>query len=247
MRIMNSANDGYGRQLLSQFLNQSATCEIIEREDGFIGAGSDPGCYFSEFKQWLRIERRAIKMAKGRVLDIGCGAGRHSLYLQGLGHDVTGIDNSPGAIKVCKLRGLKKCMVRTISDVDKFKPNAFDTVLMLGNNFGLFGSRDGAKQILKKLDRITSPDAQIVAGSLNPYKTKDPDHIRYHKLNKTRGRMPGQIRMRIRFGKTIGGWFDYLFVSPEEMNEILDGTRWRVERFIDPENTLYAAKIRKKS
>ena len=59
--------------------------------------------------------------------------------------------------------------------------------------------------------------------------------------------MPGQIRMRIRFGKTIGGWFDYLFVSPEEMNEILDGTRWRVERFIDPEDTLYAAKIRKKA
>ena len=190
---------------------------------------------------------QAIKAAKGRILDIGCGAGRHSLYLQQKGFDVTGIDISPGAVKVCKFRGLKKVFVRPIAGVDKFTPNSFDTILMLGNNFGLFGSAKGMKQLLKKLYRISSPDARVIAGTRNPYKTNDPNHLQYLRLNKLRGRMPGQIRMRARFAKTVGAWFDYLFVSPEEMQEILSDTNWRVERFIGAEEPTYFAVIRKKS
>lgn len=238
--------DAYGQQLLAQFHRRTPTAEIIERDDRFIDTGSEAGLYFLNYKQWSPLERRVIKLAKGRILDIGCGAGRHSLYLQQKGFDVIGIDISPGAVKVCKLRGVKKAIVRPISDVDKFKLNSFDTILMLGNNFGLFGSAKRAKLLLKKLYRITSPEAQIIAGTRNPYKTSDPNHLQYHKLNKKRGRMPGQIRMRVRFAKTVGAWFDYLFVSPKEMEAILSDTDWRVEKFLAPEATNYFAVIRKK-
>ncbi len=175
--------DAYERQLLAQFNSQEATAEIIERDDGFVDTGSDAGLYFREYKQWSSVERRAIKLARGRVLDIGCGAGRHSLYLQQNGFNVTGIDISPGAIKVCKLRGLRKTIVRPVSDVDKFKPDSFDSVIMFGNNFGLFGSLKGAKTIRKKLYRITSPDARIIAGTLDPYKTTDPAEAGTHFIN----------------------------------------------------------------
>ncbi len=242
---MKVSQDAYGRQLLAQHNGQTETAEIIERDDGFIDTGSDPGLYFRDYKRWSPLERRAIKSAKVRVLDIGCGAGRHSLYLQQKGFDVTGIDNSPGAIKVCKSRGLRKAFVRPITDVDKFKPDSFDTVLMFGNNFGLFGSSRGAKLILKKLHRITSPDARIIAGTRNPYKTSDPDHLQYHRLNKKRGRMGGQIRMRVRYGRAVGEWFDYLLVSPQEMNDILGDTDWRIQEFISPEEATYFAIIRK--
>ncbi len=181
--------------------------------------------YFREYKQWSSVERRAIKLARGRVLDIGCGAGRHSLYLQQNGFNVTGIDISPDAIKVCKLQGLRKAIVRSVTDVDKFNPDSFDTVTMFGNNFGLFGSLKETKMILKNLHRITSPDDRIIAGILNPDKTIDPDHLEYHKMNRRRGRMPGQIRMRVRYRRTIGTWFDYLFVSPQEMKNIFKGYR----------------------
>lgn len=243
---MKTTQDAYGQQLFAQYKSGSITSEIIEREDGFIAPGSDPGMYFREYKEWSPKEREAIKAAKGRVLDIGCGAGRHLLYLQGKGFDVTGIDNSPGAIKVCKLRGLKKALVRPIAEVDKFKPDSFDTILMFGNNFGLFGSFKRAKTILKKFDRITSTDARIIAGTLNPYKTSDKNHLEYHKLNKQRGRMGGQIRMRVRYGKAIGEWFDYLFVSPKEMEDILSGTNWEIEKLIAPEEANYIAVIRKR-
>lgn len=244
---MKISQDAYGQQLLAQYNSQTETAEIIERDDGFIDTGSDAGTYFREYKQWSPLERQAIRFARGRVLDIGCGAGRHSLYLQQQGFDVTGIDISPGAIKVCKSRGLKRALVRLITDVDKFKPDSFDTVIMFGNNFGLFGSPRRAKLILRKLHRITASDARIIAGTLNPYKTSDADHLEYLRLNRRRGRMPGQIRMRVRFRRAIGTWFDYLFVSPEEMEEIFSGTDWRIEKFIAPEAAHYFAVIEKKS
>ena len=136
---MKNSRDAYGQQLLAQYQNKVPTVEIIERDDDYIDTGSDPGLYFSEYEQWSPIEKRAIELAKGRILDVGCGAGRHALYLQSKGFDVTGIDNSPGAIEVCKLRGLNKAIVRPINQIDEFAPNSFDTIIMLGNNFGLFG------------------------------------------------------------------------------------------------------------
>ena len=244
---MRITQDAYGRQLLAQYNNQTATAEIIERDDGYVDTGSEPGAYFREHNQWSPLERRAIKFAQGRILDIGCGAGRHSLYLQDKGLDVTGIDDSPGAVRVCKLRGLKKAVVRPIAEVDQFKPDSFDTILMLGNNFGLLGSAKGAKQILKKLYRITSPEARIIAGTRNPYRTSDPDHLQYHQSNIRRGRMAGQTKVRVRFGKIIGAWFDYLFVSPEEMEGLLEDSDWQVERFIGSEKENYFAIIWKNS
>jgi len=242
---MKTTQDAYGQQLLEQYNSKSPTSEIIERDDGYIDTGSDPGRYFSNFKQWSPTERNAIKFSKGRVLDIGCGAGRHSIYLQQKGFEVTGIDNSPGAVKVCKLRGLERAYVKSIADVGKFKPESFDTVIMLGNNFGLFGGFEAARETFKKLFRITTADARIIAGTLNPYKTENADHLQYHKLNRKRGRMPGQIKMRVRFRKAIGEWFDYLFVSPQEMEEILSETNWQIEKLIAPEEANYFAIFRK--
>jgi SAM-dependent methyltransferase len=237
--------DAYGQQLLAQYQSRTATAEIIERDDNYIDTGSEAGLYFLEYEQWSPIEQQAVGFAKGRVLDVGCGAGRHSLYLQRRGFDVTAIDNSPGAIEVCKLRGLKNAVVRPIANVDEFAPNSFDTILMLGNNFGLFGDSNNAKFLLEKLSRVTSPEARIIAETRNPYQTDSTDHLEYHELNRQRGRMPGQIRMRVRYRRTVGEWFDYLFVSPEEMEAIVAETAWRIKDFIGDEEPDYVALIDK--
>lgn len=243
---MKSEKDAYGQQLLAQYKNRGEeTYEIIERDDGFIGSGSQAGDYFNDYTKWSKSEQKAINLAKGKILDVGCGAGRHSLYLQKKGFKVTGIDNSPGAIKVCKLRGIKDVKVMSIINVDKFKANSFDTIIMMGNNFGLFGNSNQAKKLLRKFYNITSNEASIIANNRNPYKTEDQQHLEYHKLNKKRGRMAGQLRIRVRFGKTIGAWFDYLFVSPKEMIDILENTGWKIDKFIDVNNPEYMAVIKK--
>jgi SAM-dependent methyltransferase len=232
--------DAYGEQLWSYFKTGEPRNEIIEREDGLLSLGHYGGkLYFSDYKDWYPIEKQAMKYVRGRVLDVGCGAGRHSLYLQGKGFDVTGIDNSPLAIKVCRLRGLKKARVMAFKDVGQFKPDSFDTVIMMGNNFGLFGSYRLAQTLLKKLHRLTSPGASIIAMTRDPYATKDPAHAAYHKLNRKRGRMGGQLRIRVRYKGAIGSWFDYLLVSKDELQKILKDTGWGVARFIDGTDGLY--------
>jgi SAM-dependent methyltransferase len=226
--------DAYGEQLWSYFKTGQPRSEIIERDDGMLSAGAyGPKLYFSEYRNWDKIEKQAMKYATGRVLDIGCGGGRHSLYLQGKGFDVTGIDNSPLAIKVCRLRGLKKVKVMPIKEIGQFKPDSFDTVIMMGNNFGLFGSPKRAKVLLKKLFRITSPGAVIIAATRDPMATRDPVHLAYHKLNRNRGRTPGQLRLRVRYQCFVGTWFDYLLVSKDELKEILKNTGWEVRHYID--------------
>jgi 2-polyprenyl-3-methyl-5-hydroxy-6-metoxy-1,4-benzoquinol methylase len=244
MKKIKPEEDAFGQEMWAYYKGEEAS-EIVERDDGFFNASpKGPGIYFSEYEDWDLLDRKAVELVKGRVLDIGCGAGRHSLYLQRKGFDVLGIDSSPLAIKICKLRGLRRARVMAIEQLN-FKPNSFDTVIMLGSNFGLFGSFGRAKRLLKKLHRMTSRNGLIVASTRDTYKTDNPDHLEYHKLNRKRGRMAGQLRLRIRFRKCVGRWFDYLIVSKKEMEEILKGTGWQIREFIDSDVSAYVAVIEK--
>jgi hypothetical protein len=80
---------------------------------------------------------------------------------------------------------------------------------------------------------MTCNGASIIAQSMDPYKTHEQPHLTYHKLNRIKGRMPGQSRMRIRYKNHKGKWFDYLLVSKQEMENIVSGTGWKIERFLD--------------
>lgn len=116
---------------------------------------------------------------------------------------------------------------------------------MLGNNFGLMGNFKRAKWLLRKFYRITSEKGRIIAESLDPYKTKIPEHLEYHRLNRKRGRLSGQIRFRIRYKKYKTPWYDYLFVSEEEMENIVKGTGWKIKKIIKSRGLNYIAIIEK--
>jgi SAM-dependent methyltransferase len=244
--MLKDSQDAYGHQLYD-FYKGREVVEVVERDDGLIDPSESlPRYYLSEYKDWSPRERQAARYVKGRVLDIGCGGGRWSLYLQKKGHGVLGIDYSPLAVKVCKLRGLRNVLVKSISEVDS-SLGKFDTILMIGNNFGLFGGRKRARQLLRRFYNMTSPDARIIAESVDVYKAPISRwHKQYHLMNRRRGRMPGQVRMRIRYLTYATPWFDYLLVSRPEMREILQGTGWKIKRFIlSKKSPAYAAIIEK--
>lgn len=244
MEKLKPIEDAYGHEIWTYY-NGKEVPEIVENYDGYISVSKfGPKGYFSDYEDWAPYTKRALEFVKGRVLDVGCGAGRCSLYLLKEGFDVTGIDNSPLAIRVCKLRGLKKAKLIAVEDAN-FKPNSFDTIIMMGNNFGLLSSFAKAQRLLKRFYRMTSESALIIADTRDPYETDNPAYLEYHRLNRKKGRMGGQIRLRIRFEKYVGRWLDYLMVSKEEMKEILNGTGWKVRDFIDSEDSRYVVIIEK--
>jgi SAM-dependent methyltransferase len=220
--------DAFGQMLLG-----GPGMEIIERDDGFLDAVRM--VYFAPVAQWPAVERRALRWARGRVLDAGVGAGRAALELQRRRRSVVGIDVSPGAVEVARARGVQDVRLLAFEEVDD-SIGRFDTIVMFGNNFGLFGSPSKAKRLLRRLRPLAD---RIVAGSNDPHATEDPAHLAYQERNRERGRMPGELRLRVRYRDLIGPWFNYLIVSPDEMATILEDTEWRIRRLIQQSGSGY--------
>jgi SAM-dependent methyltransferase len=241
--------DGYGEMLLAALEEIGDMLEIVERDDGFILASRfGPEFYLAPYRKWPSRQRRALRLARGRVLDVGAGAGRVALHLQEKGLEVVAIDASPGAVKVCRKRGVKNARVLRIEDVDE-SLGPFDTVVMYGNNLGLLGSKTKGRRLLRNLYKATSDEARIIGEILDPYPGAPPVHREYHKRNRERGRMSGQIRIRIRYRDIATEWFDYLFLSRKELEELIDGTGWRLARTYEDEEearaSLYVAVMEK--
>jgi SAM-dependent methyltransferase len=237
--------DGYGELVLAALEQDEEILEIVEREDGFIMASRfGPSAYFAPYRKWPSRQRRALRLARGRVLDVGAGAGRVALHLQEKGHEVVAIDASPGAVEACKRRGVRDARLLRVEDADE-SLGVFDTIVMYGNNLGLLASRAKAPRILRRLHRITSERARILGECLDPYEGAPPEHLAYHARNRRRGRMGGQIRIRIRYRDVATPWFDYLFLSRPELEKLVAGTGWRLQRTIDDDGALYVAVLEK--
>lgn len=117
---------------------------------------------FRSYNEMPKLEQKALQLAKGRILDVGCGAGSHTLFLQEKGLDVTAIDISPNAIEACRLRGLTDARVINVLDFDNEK---FDTILLLMNGTGIFGTLSKTTNYLQKLKTLLNPNGQILIDS----------------------------------------------------------------------------------
>jgi SAM-dependent methyltransferase len=201
--------------------------EVIERDDGLIN-GAPADHYLDEPDAWQPHDHRALRLARGAVLDIGVGAGRTAIELQRRGTAVTGLDTSAGAIEVARKRGLRDTVLTTVDEYAARAQTRYDTFLMLGNNLGLIESRERAPVFLDALAVLSRPGARIIAHGTDPYGTTDPVHVAYHRRNRDRGRLGGQLRLRLRYRMVASAWFDYLVCSIDELESILADTSWRL-------------------
>jgi SAM-dependent methyltransferase len=206
--------------------------EIFERDDGFTETGVGHELYVAGFADWPTAERRAMRYVSGRVIDVGCAAGRVPLHLQERGSDVVGIDTSPLAVRTARARGVADVWCMS-ADAVATRIGSFDTIVLFGNNFGIFGTPARLRRVLTSWARRTPPGARILAESTNPYCGGAPVLTRgYYFRNRRRGLPPGQVRLRIRYRNSATPWFTWLFVSRREMGTLLRGTGWHQSRIL---------------
>lgn len=153
--------DLFGKAILDFQTNNFP--EAISTETNISEADDmDVAYLFRSYNEMPKLEQKALQLSKGKILDVGCGAGSHSLYLQENKFDVISIDISANAIEACQLRGLKNVKVQNILDVENDK---FDTILLLMNGTGIFGTLKETSNYLQKLKSLLAPNGQILIDS----------------------------------------------------------------------------------
>ncbi len=205
----------------------------IEREDGYRDA-EDLTWYLTNYVGFPTYEKQAMKYARGRVLDIGCGAGRHALVLQRRGLKVTAVDLSPRVVSLAQERGVKDARIADACGKFPFRAGGFDTVILFGNNLGICGTPAKFRRMLRELYRVTSRQARILGTSRMP-DLKDPIHRGYLIQNIKRGRALGQIRLRLEMDRKRGPWFDLLLLSPTDLLQLAAKEGWELTHVFAPD------------
>lgn len=154
-------NDILGAAMLD-YINEAYTEDIIT-SSSISEEDSIPVPYlFRSFKEMPTIEQKALALCRGHVLDIGCGAGSHALYLQNQKKLlVHAIDISPGAITTCKQRGVNCAEVKNVYDIK----TQYDTLLLLMNGIGICGKAIQLGGFLNHLKQLLKPNGQILVDS----------------------------------------------------------------------------------
>ena len=117
---------------------------------------------FRSFQEMPPLEQKALQLCQGRVLDVGCGAGSHSLYLQEKGVRVTALDSSKGAAKTCTARGLNHVIH---SNFYAYYGTIFDTIILLMNGIGFVGRLPALDQFFRHSRSLLRSGGQILLDS----------------------------------------------------------------------------------
>jgi SAM-dependent methyltransferase len=230
-----SHEDAYGNNIADTYYGKGGGYDIIEREDGHFTLNGDSDAYTETFDFWSPIQKEASRHIVGKVLDIGCGGGKHSIHFQQQGLDITGMDNSPLALKICMERGLNNALLCDVLHLDEKVINDLETIFMWGNNFGVLQNAIAAKRFFRNCLKMCNKNAKILIETLDPdgkafFMEDDRLYIEENRLN---GRLGGQIRVRVRYRHFVTPWKDYLFATKAELNEILEDTGWKMTTCYD--------------
>ena len=195
---------------------------------------------FRSYEDMPEIERKALDMAKGRILDVGAGAGCHSLVLQERGMDVTAIDISPLSVETMKEREVKKVIEQDFFTLE----GQYDTILMLMNGIGIVGTLERMPEFFRQLDKILAPEGQLLCDSSDiSYVFEDeeglidiPNEMDYY----------GEHSFRMQYKDTIGEPFDWLYIDADTLKQKARRYGYTAEVMAEGEHYDYLARITKK-
>lgn len=204
--------DAWGEALLDHLRGRWTPVPELEVHGGGVGEAMHPGWFFRDFDAWDWWERELLPLAaRSPALDLGAGAGRAALWLQGRGAEVTAVDSSPGAVEVCRARGVIDARVGDLKDPPT--DQRWRLILLLCGNLGLGGSFEGNRRLLQRLADAAAPDALLLGDTVEA------------------GGQP-EIGLRIRYRGSATPWWRQRNVPVREVDDLVEGTGWVIERHV---------------
>ena len=207
----------HGQAMLDYLRGEEDAYCILRRDDGI----AYPPIYARQFfypNGLPELDKIALERCTGRVLDIGAGAGAHSLAIQARGLDVTSIDISAKAVKVMSERG---CRHARVGDVFDSYSAPFDTILVI-LNIGIVHDLDGLARFLKQLETLMTDDGRLITDSIDPRNSEDESYRRYTKDKIANGHYLGERKLRFEYKDQVSDWFEWVHIDPETLGRYVD-------------------------
>ncbi|WP_297695563.1 class I SAM-dependent methyltransferase [uncultured Eudoraea sp.] len=198
---------------------------------------------FRDYDAMPLIEQKALDLCRGKVLDVGCGSGSHSLYLQKKGFEVTGVDTSEGAVATAKLRGVANVLHSNVFDYSGMK---FDTILLLMNGIGISGQFNEVGRLMTKLETLLNPGGQILLDSSDIiYMFELDDDGGYWVPNN--GKYYGELEFTMEYKGLKSAPFNWLYLDFKNLKELADQNNLRCELVCEGPHYDYLARLRVQS
>lgn len=186
-----------------------------------------------------KLERMALNLCRGKVLDVGAGAGCHTLALEKSGLQVTSIDVSELSTQIRRERGAKDSRCVNLFDKEGLQEK-FDTIILLMNGLGIAGKLEHLPHLLRRCKELLLPSGKILTDSSDLsyiYRSEDGsfdwDGDGYY----------GEVDFRMRYGCCTGDWFDWLYVDFDTLKEQALLCEMKVSKIAEGENCDFLACI----
>ncbi len=244
-----SVTDVVGRIVYDYHRDRLASEPRYLHPDGRVTV-AEPARHFQGYEHWSEVERTVLDRVEGRVLDLGCGAGRHARALKRRGHEVLAVDSSPDAVRTARERGVENCAVAGTDDLPVSRASV-DTVLLLGSQLGVRDYPVGMRSVLNDLHAVTAPGGRLVVDLEDPRAVERADPVdRWDGDDSRRAvyRWPAdgpasyaRRWFRVQYGDWTGGWTRLAMLTPAQFRAVVAGTRWRVGEVVrDADEARYA-------
>lgn len=233
----NLHTDPMGQAIADYWKNGRLTEKLMVLSPDFDDDEFPVETLFRGFNDMPAIEQKALEISKGKILDVGAGAGCHSLALQDMGLAPTAIDISLLSADTMKLRGVMDARVQDFWTVSC----KYDTILMLMNGTGIIGTVDNFPKFFHHIDGILSPGGQLLIDSSDLcYLFENEDGSMDIPIG---GKYYGELGYTMKYGKILGRPFPWLYVDFDTMASYAGKSGFKAEIVAEGDHYDYLARI----
>jgi SAM-dependent methyltransferase len=187
--------------------------------------------FFRKPKSFPAMEKFALSLCKGKILDIGAGVGAHAQYLQSKNRDVTALEISGTAVEIMKKKGIYKVIE---ADIFNFTSSSFDTLLLMMNGIGIAGTIDGLNRLLSLFKKMLNPGGIVI------FDSSDIRYL-YEGQEIPIGKYFGEISYRYLYKEMNGPWFDWIYVCQKKMGDVAKEQGFNFEVIAEDDSGQYLA------